>query len=290
MIGYVKVHKPELKVKEYELYRGLYCSLCKALGRQYGVFSRLLLSYDLTFMLVVLLAVKNKRPEFKAGRCPFNPSKRCNYCNNADEEFSFAAAVTVLMFYYKVKDEIADGGFFRKLLMYLILPYASLKRKKAMKKYKRLDSIICESVKKQAEAEKSKTNSTDKAAHNSADALGKIFSYGEEENINLYRFGYFTGRWVYLIDAADDLEEDIKKGSFNVFKNKYSLLSKDEITREIKNEISGTLNMSQAAAIDAFKQLEVPILFSIIENVIFDSMTNTTMNVLKGKSNDERSV
>ena len=134
MLGYVKTYKPELKIKDYEAYRGLYCSLCRTLGRQYGVMSRLLLSYDVTFLLVVMLSVKNALPTFKKGRCPFNLAKRCNYCVDCSSFLSFAAAVTVLMFYYKVKDNIADSGFFKRLLMRMILPYASHLRKKALKK------------------------------------------------------------------------------------------------------------------------------------------------------------
>ena len=205
MLGYVKTYKPELKIKDYEAYRGLYCSLCRTLGRQYGVMSRLLLSYDVTFLLVVMLSVKNALPTFKKGRCPFNLAKRCNYCVDCSSFLSFAAAVTVLMFYYKVKDNIADSGFFKRLLMRMILPYASHLRKKALKKYKRLDSIISGSMNRQGYTEANATDNTDRAAHESADTLGKIFCYDDADNIELYRFGYSVGRWVYLLDAADDI-------------------------------------------------------------------------------------
>ena len=165
MLGYVKTYKPELKIKDYEAYRGLYCSLCRTLGRQYGVMSRLLLSYDVTFLLVVMLSVKNALPTFKKGRCPFNLAKRCNYCVDCSSFLSFAAAVTVLMFYYKVKDNIADSGFFKRLLMRMILPYASHLRKKALKKYKRLDSIISGGMNRQGYTEANATDNTDRAAH-----------------------------------------------------------------------------------------------------------------------------
>ena len=56
MFGYVKTDKPEMKIKEYEAYRGLYCSLCKAMGKHFGVFSRLTLSYDITFLVLARLS------------------------------------------------------------------------------------------------------------------------------------------------------------------------------------------------------------------------------------------
>ena len=177
MFGYVRVDKGELKVREYEAYRGLYCSLCRALSKRYGVFSRLLLSYDSTFLAMVRLSKDGILPNFRPGRCPFNPAKRCSYCTNAEAQFDFICAVVVLMFYYKVKDDLSDESFFRRLLVLLLLPFASLWRKKALRCYPMIDRIISDSVAKQAETEAEKTDSFDRAAHASADALGKELFY-----------------------------------------------------------------------------------------------------------------
>lgn len=283
MLGYVKTYKPELKIKDYEAYRGLYCSLCRTLGRQYGVMSRLLLSYDVTFLLVVMLSVKNARPTFKKGRCPFNLAKRCNYCADCSSFLSFAAAVTVLMFYYKVKDNIADSGFFKRLLMRMILPYALRLRKKALKKYKRLDSIISGGMNRQGYTEANATDNTDRAAHESADTLGKIFCYDDADNIELYRFGYSVGRWVYLLDAADDIEKDLKNKSYNVFVNRYQIHSSADFDEDIKKEVEATLNMSRAQALEALSNLKPEIFTPVIENILTDGMSASMNKVLKGK-------
>ena len=283
LLGYVKTYKPELKIKDYEAYRGLYCSLCRTLGRQYGVISRLLLSYDVTFLLVVMLSVKNALPTFKKGRCPFNLAKRCNYCVDCSSFLSFAAAVTVLMFYYKVKDNIADSGFFKRLLMRMILPYASHLRKKALKKYKRLDSIISGGMNRQGYTEANATDNTDRAAHESADTLGKIFCYDDADNIELYRFGYSVGRWVYLLDAADDIEKDLKNKSYNVFVNRYQIHSSADFDEDIKKEVEATLNMSRAQALEALSNLGQEIFTPVIENILTDGMSASMNKVLKGK-------
>lgn len=290
MFGYVKTDKGELKVREYELYRGLYCSLCKALSKRYGIFSRFILSYDMTFLALVRLCEKGISPSFKSGRCPFNPAKRCNYCTNAEEEYDFVCAAAILMFYYKVKDNISDSRLFKKLLFYLILPFAALKRKKAKKLFPSLEKLIFEGMKKQGETEKENTAVPDKAAHYSADALGKVFAFGfEKDSKELYRFGYFVGRWVYLIDALDDIESDIKSGSFNVFVNKYSLKAK-ELPEEAKHEIKSTLNQSSAEAVKAFKSTNCTPLGEIIENILLLGMNRSAENVLKGTKNNERSL
>lgn len=290
MFGYVRTDKGELKVREYELYRGLYCSLCKALSKRYGVFSRFILSYDMTFLVLVRLCEKGISPSFKGGRCPFNPAKKCNYCTNAEDEYDFVCAAAILMFYYKVKDNIEDSRFFKKLFFFLLFPFAALKRKKAKKLFPLLDELIFDSMKNQSKAEGENTSSPDKAAHCSADALGKIFAFGfSKKNAELYRFGYFVGRWVYLVDALDDIESDIKSGLFNVFVNKYSLKTK-ELPEEAKHEIISTLNQSSAEAIRAFKSTDCALLGEIIENILFGGMSRMAENVLKGTKNNERSL
>lgn len=284
MLGYVRVNKPEMKVKEYELYRGLYCSLCKAMGKYFGVFSRLTLSYDITFLLLMRLSFSSSIPDFKAGLCPFNPAKKCNYCQNSENELKYAAAVSMMMFYYKVKDNISDSGIFKKLLMYLILPYAYLKNKKAKKMFPEIEAVISECMKKQSETEKTNTDCTDRAAHESAHSLGKIMAYGfcDEDNL-IYQFGYGIGKWVYLCDAADDMEKDLKNGSFNVYINRFGVEKAEDITEEIKEQIKGELNMSSAFSCDAFQNTENKTLVPICENIIYEGMENMMNDILKGR-------
>ncbi len=291
MFGYVKCDKPEMKVKEYEAYKGLYCSLCKAMRKHFGLFSSLTLNYDITFLVLMRLSFSTAVPSFTSGRCPFNPTKKCNFCNNSDEAMKYAAAVSMMMFYHKVKDNISDGSFFRRLLMYLILPYAFLKNRKAEKMYGEIGEIIRESMKRQAEAEKSGTDSPDKAAHESADALGKILSYGlNDPKGSIYRFGYGIGKWVYLCDAADDLRDDLKSGSFNVFVNMLELKDEKDITDGDLCVIERNLNMSCAFAAESFNETENKTLVPIAENIIYSGTEKVINNILKGNNKNERSL
>lgn len=284
MFGYVKCDKPEMKVKEYEAYKGLYCSLCKAMIKHFGILSSLTLNYDIAFLLLMRLSFASVIPSFKPGRCPFNATKKCNYCFNADEALRYAAAVSMMMFYHKVKDNISDSSFFRRLLMYLILPYAFLKNRKAEKMYGEISRIIRESMARQAEAEKENTDIIDKAAHESADALGKILAYGfEDEKGSIYRFGYGVGKWVYLCDAADDLRDDLKKGSFNVFANMLKLKNEEDITEGDLHVIESNLNMSCALAAESFEETKDKTLVPIVNNIIYGGTSKVMNNILKGK-------
>lgn len=221
MLGYVKPLKPELKIKDYETYRGYYCSLCKALGKKYGLFSRLYLSYDVTFVVVFLYALRKEyNPSFKNGRCPFNPLKKCSYIDINTEEFDFASAFSVIMSYYKIRDNILDTSFFKGLKYRFILPFIHFKYKKAIKNYPQTDSIVKNAVDTQSLLEKEKCDIADKVADPSAKALGecfKIFSDSKENENLFYRFGYCLGRYVYLTDAFDDIEKDKKCNGYNVF-------------------------------------------------------------------------
>lgn len=289
MFGYVKTDKPEMKIKEYETYRGLYCSLCKAMGKHFGVLSRLTLSYDITFLVLTRLSFSCTLPSFQGGRCPFNPSKKCNYCCNTEEELKYAAAVSMMMFYFKVRDNISDGSVLKKILMYLILPWASLKYKKAKKMYGEVADIVEECMLRQSETEKKNSDITDEAAHCSAEALGRIAAYNmNDPEGNIYRFGYGIGKWVYLTDAFDDIEKDIKSKSYNVFVNKYNLKN-TELTEEIKDEITGTINMSSSVFIDAYENIKTKTMTPIMENIIYEGMHKSLDRILEGENKDKKS-
>lgn len=290
MFGYVRVEKMDLRVREWETYRGLYCSLCRALSRRYGLPARLILSYDMTFLLAVRLAQSETVPSFHPGRCPFNPAKRCSYCDNGSDAFDFVCAAAVLMFYYKVRDNIADSPLWKKLLFYLLLPVAALWRKKAMRQFPQMEAIFADAMQKQAQTERENTDNTDKAAHASADALGRLMRIGTKENSDaVYRFGYHIGRWVYLMDAADDLKQDIKTGSYNVFVKKFGLQSPD-LTPAQQDEIRATLEMTGAAAMQALEDSHLTVLYPILENIVLDGMHQSMEQMMKGKTSDERSL
>lgn len=289
MFGYVKTDKPEMKIKEYEAYRGLYCSLCKAMGKHFGVFSRLTLSYDITFLVLARLSFMGTLPCFEGGRCGFNPTKKCSYCTNAEEELRYASAVSMMMFYHKVRDNISDGNILKRLLMYMLLPWATLKYKKAKKMYGEVAEIIEDSMAKQSETESRNSASTDEAAHQSAEALGRITAYNmNDPEGNIYRFGYGIGKWVYLTDAFDDVEKDLKDGSYNVFVNKYNL-TRDSFTDEIKEDITATINMSSILFIDAYEKTENKTLSPIMENIIYEGMHKSLDRILKGENKDKKS-
>lgn len=274
MFGYVKVYKPELKIKDYEVYKAVYCSLCKELGKDYGIIARCFLSYDLTFYALYRKAVlQDKCDNFKNGRCKFNPLKKCNYIVGDDEVLKEAAALTIILSYYKTKDSIDDSKGIKKFLYKLAYPYIRRKYKKAKQNCIELENIISNCMKRQSEIEAEKTVSVDLAADSSAKALSFIFAFGiedEQKRRISERFAYCLGRWVYLSDAYDDIPKDLKTGNYNPFILKYNIKNSDFD----EEPIIQTLNLSANEAAMAFNLLDLKHYKDILENVIYDGLEN----------------
>lgn len=283
MFGYVKIYKPELKVKHYEAYKGVYCSLCKTLKKDYGVFASLTLNYDFTLLALTRLAFAKECCGFADSRCAFNPLKKCRQCVNGAEELSYSAAAAMIMCYYKVADDIADSSFFKGLAKRLLKPYFSLKRKKAMKKYPVLDEIISSAMQKQSETEKQNEASVDIAADPSAKAMGEILCQGfeGEEREKLSRFGYLVGRWVYLVDALDDMEEDRKNNSYNVFNNIYIN------EKEAKDYAVGAINLTAGQLVRQFEEMKPARFNEIMENIAYDGLHNSMKEILNKKEEEK---
>ena len=279
MLGYVKPFKPELKIKEYECYKGYYCSLCKALGKNYGIFSRLFLSFDATFFLIFCFSVKNGNVTFKEGRCPFNPVKKCFYTDIDNNEFLLTSSLSVIIFFNKLNDGIRDSSLFKRILYYLAYPFVYFKYKKAKSIYPDIDEIINLSMQKQSELEKSNNSSVDLSCEPSACALGKCFALlteNENEKTKYYRFGYNLGRFVYLCDAFDDMKSDEKSNNYNVFVNNgYS----DE-------RIISVIRMSIGEAVNALEEIEIKSNYNIIDNTVRFGLDEQLCKIMERRGKD----
>ena len=273
MFGYVKPFTPELKVRDYELYKAFYCGLCKATGARVCRSARLTLSYDLVFLAIVRAAVSNEEVTIKRKRCAVHPIKKrpVAYCENA---LPYAARASALLTYYKVADDAADEKGLRRFLRRLSLPYAKRLRKKA--DLGELDREIAQYIEKLGELE-AKNAGPEECADEFGRTLGSVFAhaFGDETSERvLYEFGRHVGRWIYFTDAANDLEGDRKKGRFNPF------AAYDPFPRE---EISDALLLELDAAHGAIALMSDsdPRLTAVIENVLVLGMPDAAEKVFK---------
>lgn len=290
LFGYIKVDSANLLGKEYEAYKGIYCTLCKQLGKEYSVFARFILSYDCTFYAMLGLDLCQEPPCFKEGRCRFNPFKKCHYADTKTKAFSLAAALSVISAYYKLKDNLLDSPWYKRIIYRLVQPFFASWRKKAAKKYPEIDIFVSKMMEEQLKAENNPDCVLDRAAQPTADMLGEMCALLTEEiplrdnldqNITKRVFqtlGYYMGRWIYLIDAADDYEKDKKHHNFNPF----LLPNTDDSVENIR----GNLNHALSEALLSYGLYEKGRYDSIINNVLCVSCVNIQNKILSGFQTD----
>lgn len=291
LFGYIKPFKPELKIKEFDTYQAVYCGLCHQLGKAFGPFAKMTLSYDFTFVAMLSMALRENFCGFQKTRCMANPLKK-KTCAVPGENMEFVSSCAMVMLYYKVKDNIHDSGFAKKIGCYLLLPFASSARKKALSRHPELDEIFGGMMKDQFELEQQKTVSVDAAAEPTANALQAVFSMlgkGETKKRVLSRFGYLLGRWVYLLDALDDLEDDAKTGSYNPYLLKFQVTVLDEKKKkEILDYGKGTLNVTVAEMGTTFELLELHRYKTILDNIIYLGLKASAEQVLSGENHKKQ--
>ncbi len=284
MFGYVKPFKPDMKMREFEAYQSVYCGLCRQLGRSFGPFAKLTLSYDFTFLSMLAMAMSDEEPKSQTGACPANPfKKRLFVKENAASEFS--ADCAMIIFYYKVKDSLADRGFLEKLRAVFAYPFAALARKKAAKRQPDIDAAMAQTTKSQAKIEHAGSALTDEAAQPTAQSLSIIFSMLTDDNVQkrvLTQLGYLLGRYIYLCDAFDDIEKDIKLKNYNPF----VISSKEKPADEIYAQAKASLNLTMAAISAAYELLNIRRFKTILDNIIYQGLPSTVQSIVQKYSSN----
>lgn len=220
MFGYVKVHTPSMRVREHELYRAVYCGLCRTMGKKTGQLSRFTLSYDLVFLAAVRILATGEIPEISHGRCMAHPLKKRAFVRPSSS-LEYASCVSAILVKGKLRDNISDEGAVKRTLACLASPAVSAMVKRASKhashRTAELSVITEEKLAALAKLEKESCPSLDSTAEVFGELTGELFAAGlsgaEERICRL--LGHTVGRFIYVCDAADDILEDKKKGRYN---------------------------------------------------------------------------
>jgi hypothetical protein len=267
MFGYVKAAKCKLEKSDDEIYSAAYCGLCKALGRNYGQISRLTLSFDVSFLALLLLALNDEEIEIIYKRCGINLKKK-PFLSYKGETYKYVTAVSMILNYYKLIDNIDDKRGFKKLGYILLKPYFSLKRNSVKKSYPKLDDVANTMYQNQKKAESLKDADIDLSAEPTARALSQIFSlYSDENKQELSQIGYSIGKWIYLIDALDDYETDKKTGNFNPLLTDPDIKIYSNI-EEIRKETEPILCNCISVIYENYKKLNIKRFNNVLENII----------------------
>ena len=219
MFGYITVNQQELKIKEYNRYRAYYCGLCKSLRERHGIAGQMTLTYDMTFLAILLSGLYE--PDSCSGleRCLVHPCRKHKILSN--EYTAYAADMNILLAYHKCMDDWLDDKSLWKL------SYARLlkKRYKTLEaRYPRQVQAINIYMENVHNGEKCRLEDLDLISGYTGVLLSELFTCREDEwSAILRQMGFFLGKFIYLMDAYEDLEADIKK----------ELLSKPDRFRKI---------------------------------------------------------
>ncbi|MEI8215522.1 MAG: DUF5685 family protein [Eubacteriales bacterium] len=294
MLGYISPEKPELKIKEYEIYSGYYCGICKSIGKRYGQIPRLALSYDSVFLALLFTAAYSVNETASIERCIIHPVKKRTIINQ-NSAIDFAADMFLILMFFKLKDDERDGGSLKSKagIQFGKGTFAKLKHK-----YPKKISLIEEYLNQLNVLEDEKNDSIDKAAEPFSKLTEIVFS-SEENEFDFYdmkkdkimkSIGYYLGKWLYLIDALDDIDEDIINKNYNPIKLKFNFEEKKESLGEFRERIKDRMEfnlLSYLAEIaKAYDLLEAKKNQALLDNIIYFGLMKKTENILMKGSND----
>ena len=271
MFGYVKINKMDLTFREYEHYRGYYCGLCKCLKDNHGEISRLSLNYDITFLVLILTSVYRPKSNIIEEGCITNTFKKKKKIINEITEY--AASMNVLLAYYKLEDNLKDDNKLKDKVAYTM--YKG-KLKSAYEKYPKKAEFIKEQLEILYNLEKAKNTNIDLVSNTFGNLMSEIFAYKQDENESeLRRIGFNIGKYIYLLDAYEDLDKDYKNGSYNPF---IDYIDKKE---ELKLRVDKLISMSLGMVGKGIDNLNLKMNTSIIENIVYSGVYLRYQNILE---------
>lgn len=261
MFGYIIINKGDMKFKEFDIYHSYYCGLCDVLKRQYGKVGQLSLSYDMTFLVMLLSSLYEPDTELSQVKCMAHPFEKHTVRKN---EFSrYAADMNVMFTYYKCRDDWADDRKLTRLAYGRLLrrAYRSVRADYGVKA-KKIDGLM-----RELSAEEKKENQDiDYMAGLFGDIMGEILAVKADEwQESLRTMGVFLGKFIYLMDAYEDVEEDIRRKRYNPLKRKFE-------GTDFEEEIKTILTMMMAGCCKEFEKLPIIENAEILRNILYSGI------------------
>lgn len=284
MFGYVRPPLEDLPPEDTERFRQAYCGLCHTLARRHGLAARFILNYDFTF-LAILLSQRETAP-VACARCPASPLRRRPYLE-ADAAMELAADESVILAYWQLRDGVADHGFWKGLMYRLLSRLLRRAYRRAAAARPEFDRNTRLQLDKLVRLEMEQTPALDPAA----DAFAVLLGAAAEEVDDpirrrvLGQLLYHLGRWVYLIDAADDLQKDAASGNYNPVALRYGLT--DGVwTEESRHAFANTLDHSIHMMTTAFELADFGCWRRLLEATFYHGLFRVGRAVLDGTFHD----
>lgn len=261
MFGYIIVNKQEMKFKEFDLYQSYYCGFCQALKERYGKRGQLTLSYDMTFVILLLTSLYEPDTRQSACKCIAHPFEK--HPTRSNEFTEYAADMNLLLSYYKCLDDWQDE---RKVNKKLMADSLRGRCRRIAQDYPHKAEVIKEMLHKIYECEERNATDIDEVAGYFGEIMGEIFVWREDEWASeLRRMGFFLGKFIYLMDAYEDLEKDRKKENYNPF-------FKWAEEPDFEDKAGTVLNMMMAECSKSFERLPIVDNTEILRNILYSGV------------------
>ena len=285
MFGYVIPDKMNMFMKDYYNYKAYYCGLCKRIGIDCGQLMRISTNYDMVFFDMFCHAVMEVSPKYHDEPCILSPKKKTVV--KGDELTDKVVDINTLLMYYKLLDDKLDSkkaDIAKSLARSLVV---SGKYKKAKKNFPELDNLFASEYERLRDMEKQGTFSIDMLADPFANMLSQSVKsvLGDKCSSDIENMFYYLGKWVYIIDAVDDVEKDFKNKEFNPFFVGYNYQNQGKFFEDKGKELEFLLMSSYKEKKNAYKNIELKFNEGAITNILWYGILMRTQDVLGRKGN-----
>ena len=261
MFGYVTVNKSEIKFKDFDMYRSFYCGLCRELRERYGIPGQISLTYDMTFVVLLLSGLYEPPTQKGTSRCAVHPLKPQPVRRN--EITTYCADMEVILSSYTWMDDWQDE---RKPRRYDYARLLNAGGKKRMAGYPEKIRKIQDALLKLSRLEKQGETDVDRVAGCSGQIMEEVFAFRKDVwEASLRRMGFYLGKFIYILDAYDDVEKDAENGNYNPFLEKYKMEGFEE-------EIRRMLMMMLSESCREFEKMPVIRYGDILRNILYSGV------------------
>ena len=263
MFGYININRKELSPENFSIYQSYYCGLCHSLKKNSGLKGQMLLNYDMTFLIILLTGLYELEDTSKEFVCPLHPGKKRS--DRINEATLYAAEMNVMLAYHNLEDDWRDDKAYVKHTISQIL---KKDYKKIVEKYPRQAAALENYMEKLHECERNKEYNLDLIAGLTGEMLGEIFAWKEDIWADELRcMGFYMGKFIYLMDAYEDLDKDEKNKKYNPF-TKMRAESKEDY--ETLSKLILTSMMSECSK--SFERLPILLHAEIIRNILYSGV------------------
>ncbi len=279
MFGYVRTDLPYLYMKDDVLYKAMYCGVCKGISEVCGQTARMGLSYDVTFLSVILHNIAGIDVKIEKSRCLTHHIRKKPMAE-VDELTRKLGAVNTELVYFKYTDDIKDGDKGKGKRLWFQKGHRRVKAR-----YPKITQIIESRLAEQEQLEKQKVASIDRAADSTAKMVADLSDYllEDKKTAQTYALFYALGKWIYLIDALDDFDKDKKKGAYNPFVLSYDARSKKELFEKYKEDIEFIFHSLFYDIRELLPQIKFYFNRDLCDNILLRGLATTTKRIMAGK-------